>query len=318
MKFILTVFISTYFATMAWSAAPVPAGVQRAHQAYLDGNGRSLLTEIKSVLEQNPHSSIQKNMLSLFAAAQKNGVLKEVEPNWKLPKEITYAGIESLRRYRVESGRVVYSLNISMNVAKGASLEQLQVIRFPNQVVLDKSAGIGDWSSSDNHEEESINHWGSSPATASVNEEGLYLLNFQIQGQPLVQGWFILTNKNSSASPVVTVPKINQIFTEDQPLFKWMAFRSPEHQANERSQIGIRVNRDGAQEMKNAQWRLKDPQATSYKYGDKNAAKDFRGPSSLIPGDYQLYLTYREMEEFGDLQIRRSSATKIPFSVRPN
>jgi hypothetical protein len=316
MKVFLTVLVSTWIATTAGAAPLVPAGVQRAHQAYLNGNGKTLLTEIKSVLEQSPNSAVQKNMLDLYSAAQKNGVLKDLEPNWKLPKEITYAGVESIRRYRVESGRIVYAINASVDVAKGATLEQLQVIRYPNQVILDKAAGIGDWSSSQNSDDESINNWGGSPSTISANEEGLYLLNIQVQGQPPIQGWFILANKNSSASPVVIAPKVGQVFVDDQPLFKWTAFHSPEYKSGENVNIAMRISQAVDQEPEVAYWRMKDPKSSSYKFGDKSAAKEFRGPSSLSPGDYQLTLTYRETEMFGDLQIRRASSTKIPFSVR--
>lgn len=317
MKVFLTILISAWIATTAWAAPLVPTGVQRAHQAYLNGNGKILLAEIKSVLEQSLNLSVQKNMLDLYSAAQKNGVLKDLEPNWKLPKEITWAGIESIRRYRVESGRVVYAINASVDVVKGATLEQLQVIRYPNQVILDKAAGIGDWSSSQNNDDEAINNWGGSPSTIVANEEGLYLLNIQVQGQPAVQGWFILANKNSSASPVMTAPKVNQVFTDDQPLFKWRAFQSPEYKAGEAVNIAMRVSQAIDQEPEVAYWRLKDPKSASFKFGDKGATKEFRGPTSLSPGDYHLNITYRETEEFGDLKIRRASSTKIPFSVRP-
>jgi hypothetical protein len=63
---------------------------------------------------------------------------------------------------------------------------------------------------------------------------------------------------------------------------------------------------------------LKDPKATSYKFGDRSSTEyDVNGPSSLVPGDYQFHITYREAEKFGDLQIRRSSSTKVPFSIKP-
>jgi hypothetical protein len=78
----------------------------------------------------------------------------------------------------------------------------------------------------------------------------------------------------------------------------------------------MRISQAVDQEPEVAYWRMKDPKSSSYKFGDKSAAKEFRGPSSLSPGDYQLTLTYRETEMFGDLQIRRASSTKIPFSVR--
>jgi hypothetical protein len=317
MKVFLTVLLSTWMTATAWAATPATAGVQRAHQAYLDGNGKVLLSEIKFVLEQNPNPSVQKNMLDLFSAAQKNKVFNATEPNWHLPKEITYAGVESLRRYRLESGKVVYSMNLSVDVVNGAELEQLQLIRYPNQVVLDKNANVGDWTSSVNTDGQAVNNWASTPTSISPNDEGLYLLNIQIKGQPAVQGWFILANKNASANPVVLAPKMNQVFSDNQPLFRWNQYLSPEFKPGESVRVGLRISQAGGDEPGVAQIRLKDPKAAFYKYGDRGVTDDFRGPTSLVPGDYQFHITYREAEKFGDLQIRRSSSTKIPFSVKP-
>lgn len=78
-----------------------------------------------------------------------------------------------------------------------------------------------------------------------------------------------------------------------------------------------RVNRAGGDEPEVVQVRLIGSKATAYKYGDKAAVKEFNGPERLSAGDYMASITYREAEEFGGLQIRRTSSTKVPFSVKP-
>lgn len=315
MKNVLVVFLALILSGSVF-AEPMPAAVRRAHDAYLRGDGNALVFEIKSALEQsNGQGATKQNMLGLYAAAVKNDLFKNVEPRWHLPKEITYASFESHRRYKVENGKVVYFLAVAFGIQNGATLDQLQIVRFPNEVIFDKAANIGDWNIKSDPKETDV--WAGNSQTVMPNEEGLYLLNVQIKGQALVQGWFILADKNSSASPVVTSPKVGQAFSDDQPLFKWNAFASPEHKPGEKTRIDVRVNRAGGDEPEVVQVRLIDSKATAYKYGDKAAVKEFNGPERLSAGDYMASITYREAEEFGGLQIRRTSSTKVPFSVKP-
>lgn len=297
-------------------ADQVPTAVQKAHEAYTRGDGNAVVAEVKSALEQsNGQSAIKKNMLGLYAAAARNGLLKNVEPNWHLPKELTYAGFESQRRYKVENGKVVYFLAVSLGVQNGASLEQLQVIRYPDQVVFDKAANIGNWNITPGTVETDI--WAGSSQTMTPNEEGLYLLNVQVKGQPMVQAWFILTDKNSSASPVVNSPKSGQALSDDRPLFKWNAFRSPEFKQGEKTRIDVKFNIARGDEPEVSQVRMIDSNATSYRFGDKTGVKEFNGPEKLAQGDYMLSIVYREVEDFGGLQLKRTSSTKVPFTIKP-
>lgn len=306
--FFLTISVSAF-------AEQVPLAVQKAHDAYLRGDGNALVTEVKSALEQiNGQSSIKKNVLSLYAAASKNGLLKNVDPNWHFPKEITYAGFESHRRYKVENGKVTYFLAVSMGVQNGASLDQLQVVRYPSQVIFDKTANIGNWNIKSKSSETDI--WAGTEQTITPNEEGLYLLNIQVKGQPMVQAWFILADKNSSASPVVLTPKLGQASTDPQPLFKWNAFHSPEYKKREKTRIDVKVNQAGGDEPEVSQVRMIDSKATSCRFDDKSSVKEFNSPEKLPVGSYMFSLVYREVEDFGGLQLKRTSSTKVPFSIK--
>ncbi len=311
LKVILVLFVSG-----AAFAEQVPTALRKAHEAYARGDGNALVAEIKATLEQSGgQSAIKKNMLGLYAAAARNGLLKNVEPNFQLPKELTYAGFESQRRYKVENGKVVFFQAVSVGVQNGATLEQLQVIRFPDQVVFDKAANVGNWYVSSGTSETDL--WGGSSQTVTPNEEGLYFLNVQMKGQPMVQAWFILTDKNSSASPVVNSPKPGQVSSDDRPLFKWKAFHSPEFKQGENTRIALKVNRVAGDETEVSSVRLIDSKATSYRFGDTSGVKDFNGPERLVPGDYMMYIVYREVEDFGGIQLKRASSTKVPFSVKP-
>lgn len=133
----------------------------------------------------------------------------------------------------------------------------------------------------------------------------------------MVQAWFILAGKNSSASPVVESPKLGQVMTDDRPLFKWNIFHSPESKPGEKMRLDVKINRSGAGEPEVTQVHLIDSKASSYKFGDKTAVKEFNGPEKLTPGDYILSVIYREVDDFGGIELKRTSATKVPFSVNP-
>lgn len=203
---------------------------------------------------------------------------------------------------------------MAFGIQNGATLEQLQVIRYPNEIILDKIANIGEWDITPNASETDV--WAGTKQTITPTDEGLYLLNLQIKGQPMVQAWFIMADKNSSASPVVTSPKLGQIFTDPRPLFKWNVFLSPEYKVGENVRLDVRVNQAGGDELKITQVRLTNTKADSYRFGDRNFVKNFEGPEHLPIGDYSLSVVYREIEMFGGLQLKRSSSTKVPFSIK--
>lgn len=307
--------ITIFTASALARATEIQGPIQKAHEAYLKNDGKTLALAVKAGLELAKNQGpVKKNLLGLFSAAEKNGLLQNIEPNWILPKEITYASFESHRRYKLENGKVSFFLAVSMGVAPDQELEQLQVIRFPDQVILDKAANIGNWNITTNSRE--TNFWAGTDQKVTQNEEGLYLINLKIKGQPMVQAWLILADKNSSSSPVVTEPALKQIFTTNQPVFKWRKFVSPEFKQNEASRISIRVTKTDSEETEVSQVRLKDSKATSLKFGDSNAVVEVNGPDQLSTGDYYFNIAYREVENFGGFQIRRTSSTKVPFSVK--
>ncbi len=296
-------------------AEQLPTAIQKAHEAYLRRDGVELITAVKLALEQaDDQNAIKKNMLGLYTAAARNGLLKNVKLNWLLPKELTYAGFESTRRYRVENGKVVYYFALSVGVQSETELEQLQIIRYPDHVILDRAAQIGKWEITSDSKE--THFYANSPQTSSPNEEGLYFFNIKVKDQPMVQAWFIFANKNSSATPIINNPKSAQTLSDGRPVFSWNSFLSPEYKQGEEIRIDVRVNRAGGDEPKVAQFRMIDSKATSYKFGDATAVKIINGPDQLTIGDYSISLTYREIEKFGGLQLKRTSSTKVPFTIK--
>jgi hypothetical protein len=315
--FMKTVFVTlTVLLTLSVQAADIPRAVYNAHAAYLKGDGRALIKEMKEALVQTQNSpAVVKNMTSLYNAALKNSLVKSVEPDWRLPKEVTYVGFEVQRRLKQPQGNIGYVMAVFTGVKDSATLEQLQVIRYPNTVIFDRAAKIGYWWEGHSAADNANEFWAGSPAQTKPVEEGLYLLNIKLKDQPLLQGWFILSNKNASTSPVVLAPQVNQVYNNGLPQFSWSPFQSPEFLPSERSRVHLKVTKANSEEDDVAEASLSDRKATTYKFGDKSVTDEFEGPAELPSGHYYFRLLYRETEEFGPMLIRRTSVTKVPFSV---
>ena len=316
MKNLLTILFAVLLTASAQAGA-FPESVYKAHNAYLKGDGATLLKEIKSsLLQTQNHPIIVKNMAELYTAAAKNSLFNNVAPDWQMPKEITYSGFEIQRKLNLPQGRVGYSRAVFVGVEDGSSLEQLQVIRYPDEVIFDYVAKIGDWYVDHSKTDKETDYWAGGSNSSKPFAEGLYLLNIKIKGQVATQGWFVLANKNSSANPVVLSPSANQLFADGKPQFNWNQFQSPEYQAGERLRVGVKISQAGGEEEDIAGLTLADRQATSYKYGDKSVTEEFNGPDQLASGNYNFRLFCRETERFGEFMIRRTSSTKVPFSVK--
>lgn len=316
--FMKSILISlTVLLTLSAQAAEIPRAVYNAHAAYLKGDGRTLIKEMKDALMQTQNNTaIVKNMTQLHNAAEKNLLLKNIEPDWQLPKEVTYAGFEVQRQLSLPQGRIGYRMAVFAGVKDGSLLEQLQVIRYPDTVIFDRAGKIGEWWDGHSAPDKAMDFWAGSPTVAKPIEEGLFLLNIKLKDQPLIQGWFILSNKNATTSPNVISPQVNQVFGNGQPQFTWQQFQSPELQPGERSRVGLKIVKANDNQDDVASVNLLNRKATSYKFGDKVDTEEYEGPSELDAGHYYLRLLYRETEEFGPMLIRRTSVTKVPFSVK--
>ena len=291
----------------------MPSEVVAAHASFLGGDFNQMGVSIKRALMAYPDDAgIKKDMLELFHRAYQLAGDRAITPDFKLPREVTWATVGSRKRLKVATGEIGYRLNFSFDLIRDASIEQLRIVRYPNSLVVDRQAGVGYFDESLEDGKPVLS--GSSEYTNTPNPEGLYLVDVKIKGGEATQGWFIFESNNAPDSPEVTVPVLHQVFTTSTPTFQWSDFVSSLFQGFEQrktyaavisAQAGVRdntwvVNRKAG-----------FTQATVGETGE-----GVTGAKLLVPGEYLLQLTYRERHYFGDLVIGRETSTHVPFTVK--
>jgi hypothetical protein len=314
----IALFLLTLWAQPGRSQENALHFLQQAQKSFLNSDGKALVKNIKEALIQSKnHPLVVRNASDLYQNAESKGLLKDINPGWQVPAELKYLNVSVHRKYMYEGGKVRFFISAGATQTEPEIVEQFQVIQYPNQVVLDKVGKIGDWKEQEWDGKPTF--WIGEDWHAEQVPEGLYLINIKIKNQPLVQGWFVINDENSSASPVIKIPKVNQIFTTDQPNFIWKNFRSPEFNREEHTRIGYKISREGTdlyEEITNAQINYQQELSEmQFRVGDKAAANAYQGATYLKPGSYQFSLGFREIHNFGDLLIVRVSSSKVPFSV---
>lgn len=306
--------ISLLSSTVAFSGSENLSAIQRAEEAFLNLDGSTMVSEARSALkESHNHPLIVGQVASLFKSARSSKMRSDFSQNFQLPKDVTYLDLEIQRRYRTDKGEVVFALNASIGINKQADLEQLQVIRYPDEVMLDKAAGIGNMHPEESDTEKEL--WmGGNESTTPV-QEGLFLINLKLKGEAMVRGYVIMVNKNASASPVVLTPVLKERIEDATPTISWKGFLSPEYKEGERIANNILITEvESGKDVMVV--RVKDPKATSFTVGDKEAAKFYQGVTELVPGKYRMRITHREVEDLGVMKTKRTSTTIVPFTIK--
>ena len=312
--------MKNYFLTIALlsstlvSAANRPQGIDQAEAALMNGDVATMLAETRQALMTSKnHPLVVRFAADLLKTAKAKGIMQDSPITIALPSEVTYLGLDIQRRYKTQPGTVQFGLNAAVGVIHTARVEQFQVIRYPDQVVLDMAAGIGHTELETTDDGNEV--WMGGAQSARMVEEGLYLVNFKLVGSPMVKGYAVITGKNSSASPVIMRPALSDELSDTQPVISWKKFRSPEHGENEKVILNVIISDvDTDKDIMIA--RLKDTNATSFKVGDVAAARFYQGVKELVPGKYRLRIAVREADSADKLFVRRSSTTVVPFSIK--
>ncbi len=315
----ITTILSINYAEVVLADDSALLSIKLAQQAYLNKDGKSIFKHIKNALEiSKNHPMILKNVLKLYKVSESEKLFTDIKPDWSLPPEIKYLTVSAARRYNSERGKVGFFMTASGQIPQANYIEQFQVIRYPNEIVLDKSANIGNWK--EEHWGESLGFWTSSESKNTIIEDGLYLLNIKVKDKNPVQAWFILNDASSSASPVINLPKTNQEFITRTPSFIWKNFRSPESKNNEdRIRVSGKIRLDlpsTTEDLVSVRFDY-DPKKEIYQFkvGDHSQVKEYKGPDELPPGPYSFSVYFHELQKFGDLWIGRNSSTKTSFQI---
>jgi hypothetical protein len=312
----LTLVAASAWAGTGWFAGTGGApGVEEAHERYLARDFRGMTESIRTSLMAAPgDAALTGNLMDLLRGALKENDAR-VPTQWKLP-----AGVETMRfgvnhRFEPEENRIRYRLTLSGELTDAGLIEQLQVIRYPDAVVIDKQAGIGEWSD-EGGLDGSAAYWAAADSSRDPIPMGLYLINVKVKGQPLVQGYVLNSIRPSSESPVITAPAVGATVNTGNPVVSWNDFTSPQYVPGEARTLSVYVS-DPANDYKGIWefWTDEPEKIQSIAIGAQhpNAA----GVKALKPGIYYLQLKFNEQSRFGEVRVRRQSTTQFPFTVAP-
>jgi hypothetical protein len=275
-----------------------PPEVRAAHQDYLKGDWAAFSRDVRKGLESNDER-VTKNLLELLDASFEALKGKPLPVDFALPKELLRLEVATKRRENVHTGKLLYQLEVGAEYLKG-TLEQVRIERFPNGLMLDWRARLGEFDTfvSENGNDEL---WAAAECTPKPPPAGLYLLTVKLKGADEVKGWFALYDHGSSASPVMTAPAPAEK-TDARPTFRWADFKSPELKGFER--------RWSSMLLFDPKWNV----VWSH-WPDDLEHREATVEKDLLPGHYEVVLRFQEQRHFGGLAVARASATAVPFEV---
>jgi hypothetical protein len=308
-----------------------------AHEAYLEGRFQDMILAAKSALMQRPEDlSLRKNLVQLLDAAYAQGAENKIDPGWRLPPGVNPLAF-TLKRIAWKNGDSwQYMLWFGGLSDKPEAVAQIRLIRYPDQVVFDKTAGIGSWSET------------KSPAAGKtffgINAflgqtpppDGLYQFELRLADDPKPhQGWFIAFNMASKTSPALASPRPNENLPMATPTFRWNAFSSAASRDYEDKLTQVSVAANAVDCEKTYVWEafaggdLTETAVSATGVDlDVNPRSDAEldagrlkgtlfhtGTKELPDGSYVVDLKYLERKTFGPLQLKRYSITSMPFSI---
>lgn len=296
------------------SASPFTS-LDKAHEAYLKGDVSLMARHLRDTLTQNPPESVKRNALQLLESAYAKYPDRKIETDWQLPTEVRK--LKFTQRRATHGDHSDYALKIAGNTAERNVIKQIQVVKYPNKVVLDKQAQLGEWEETlEENPQEGIYFELDGPSLEVPAAEGLYLVHLETNNGSKVDGWFILSDLASSKSPAVQVPAPNEIFTTGNPTFRYEDFVSPEYKETEwRSGWFAVIKMEAPHYNWTPVWTVftMDLPRTHLTIGKE---EDAVGVSSLVSGNYRFYAAYKEQRKFGPMQLGRQSVSSVPFKVR--
>lgn len=315
MNFSFTKFLATFFLLSLCFGAQADAlsSLRNAHQAFLQKDFKKMTSEIKSTLLEAPHDmSILDNVLELYRKAAQVRGNEGLPTDWYLPDEITSMRIGVRFRHEERSN---YALSVGGNTKQAKSIKQLQIIRYPDRVIIDKQAGIGEW-------EDTIDLEGNpdffvkSETSRKPIIAGLYLLKLETRSGEKVDGWFLVDEHlNSTEVPVIHSPS-NQEVLSSTPNFRWENFKSPQYQSNEKRSFWAGVGRIKASKYEwDEKWYLWQSPPTTEE-ATIGITPESVGVDKLESGTYVFVLKFSERTKFGDITISRDSVNQRTFVVK--
>ena len=274
-----------------------------------------MTTLMKSALMANPGDPIVRdNVLGLYNQAYSTLKTHQLTPDWHLPGEIRDMGISVRRTF---DGNEKFSFVVRGSTHQPHIIRQFQISHYPDQVIIDKVAGIGEWEEQDMGK---FSYGIESHRTPQKIEAGLYTLNIELENGTKTQGWFLVEDDmNATTGPAVQSPSQGETFHTGNPTFNWSNYVSTQYKPYERRWFWSGVTRveppqySGVEKWKVYQENPTIHQATPGIDGNFDSAADHK----LLPGNYEVTFNYKELRAFGDIEVGRASDTVRTFKVEP-
>ncbi len=281
--------------------------LESAHASYAKGDLKDMGLSIKSVLFSNAEPEVKDNALKLLNRVYSENCDYSFPVDWKLPSFIKGLYMDIGRK--VEPDGTFYKTKISGHLNDPDAIQQIVVKRYPDTVIADKQAGVGKWELDIDEKDPTDIYFEIATRDSVALTPGLYLVDITTKDSVETNGWFIVTDQLSSASPVVHTPAVGQHFSSTTPEFRWNDFRSPEYKTCESRRLRIFVAKIPS-DIWDLRWSYgkNDPISTSANVGAE-------GEGALEPGKYWFTLYYKESRQFGEMELSRRSETNRQFYI---
>jgi len=275
-----------------------------------------MTTLMKNALINNPDDPlIRDNVLALYDQAYATLKSHQLTPDWHLPVEIRDMNI-TVRRTLED--RVQYSIVVRASTHQPKIIKQFQIVRYPDQVLIDKEAGIGKWQENADARKSQYGFGIESNLSPEKIPTGLYLLNIELDDGNKTQGWFLVDDDmNATTSPVVRNPSANEVFHAGNPSFNWNNYISPQYKPYERRWLWSGVTTEEPLQFDSVEkWKLTQNYPT-IEHARLGVDGNFDSPNEhkLLPGNYFVTFNYKELRLFGDIELGRGSITGKYFKV---
>lgn len=255
----------------------------------------------------------QRNLLDMLKNLRdweaKNGQI--VPLDWRLPDGFTIGVTSFDRSYDVATDRLRFAISFFSVLDRPLFVEQFKITRYGGDVIIDKTAGIGDWNEGQMNGPARPYVSASSTYQDTPMPDGLYLLSVKVKDQKQVEGWFFL-HGTATASPVIYTPQVNEKFSTANPTFQFQDFTSGSLLKSDGRKLTVKVFSEGTRKQVWDSAYINPRALTSVTLGhDRNQS----GDRSLNVGSYRLKLAFEERSYFGDLTIGRQINTTVPFAI---
>ncbi|MEQ1876180.1 MAG: DUF2861 family protein [Bdellovibrionia bacterium] len=283
-----------------------------AHHAYLKGNWKAMTRHLTMVLQQRDQVESRNAMKLLEKAyAQTGGML---EADFKLPKEIEKMRI--IVRRRNNGDDTVFRIGVRGSTELKNIISQIRVTRYPDQVVLDKIGGKGEWSEEYIAVDKQYYFNLSGEKQKDPVASGLYFVHLELTNGVSTDGYVILSDLNATASPEIVSPYSGETFATVTPTFKWKNFISPQFKPFEKRFASIDVYENSEVNNYKDRWNywLADPAAESASIG--MVSPDVLGDSKLEDGPFSVSVNFQERRKFGDVWLSRESQATRNFHIK--